>query len=272
MTLLLTECSTVGVVMASDSAITKIDSKGRIVEIDQQGWVKVLKAPKARAAVGYWGFIGKVHRGRFDDWVRKVIEQGKYSDVPALGACLADALNNACGNKPLGDDECVGLHVAGFHPWSDGQSRPFFIHVHNGPGYIAIEHVTEQLPQGARLLEVRPRLVAGPRTLFEPHQDFPYRDLTLEENCDALRRGYTIRNGDFFYYSVVWDALQRSFNYLNLIPGFSIPGNPASLGARRGLLVAALETTIRVYRCSNRSRIIAGKVTSQAIGPNGYVH
>lgn len=272
MTLLLTECSPAGVVMASDSAITKIDAKGRIVEIDQQGWLKVLKAPKACAAVGYWGFIGKIHRGRFDEWLRKAIDQAKYPDVPSLGACLADALNKACGNKPLGEDQCAGLHVAGFHPWSDGQRRPFFLHVHNGPGHMEIEHVTEQLPQGSRLLEVRPRLVAGPRTLFEPHQDFPSSDVTLGENLDTLQRGYTTRNGDFFYYSVVWDALQRSFNYLNLIPGFSIPSKPTSLGARRGLLVAALETTIRVYRCSNKSRTIAGKVTSHAIGPNGYLH
>lgn len=272
MTLLLTECSPAGIVMASDSAITKIDPKGRIVEIDQQGWLKVLKAPKARAAVGYWGFIGKIHRGRFDVWLTKAINQATYSDVLSLGACLADALNKACGNRPLDDDQCAGFHIAGFHPWSDGQRRPFFLHVHNGPGHIEIEHVTEQLPQGRRLLEIRPRLVAGPRSLFEPHQDFPSTSETLGVNLDALNRGYTTRNGDFFYYSVVWEALQQSFNYLNLIRGFSIPSNPTSLGARRGLLVAALETTIRVYRCSNKSRVIAGKVTSQAIGPNGYLH
>lgn len=201
-----------------------------------------------------------------------MIDQAAYSDVVSLAARCAEALNKACGNRALEDDQCAGLHVAGFHPWTDGQRRPFFLHVHNGPGYVAIEHVTQQLPQGSRLLEVRPRLVAGRRTLFEPHQDFPSPNATFEENVDLLQRGYTTRNGDFFYYSVVWEALERSFNYLNLIPGFSIPRDPASLGARRGLLVAALETTIRVYRCSNRSRTIAGKVTSEAITANGYLH
>jgi hypothetical protein len=64
-TLLVTECSASGVAMAADSAITKFDAKGNIVEVDQQGWRKVLRAPGIIAAVGYWGFIGKIHRGRF---------------------------------------------------------------------------------------------------------------------------------------------------------------------------------------------------------------
>jgi hypothetical protein len=142
--------------------------------------------------------------------------------------------------------------------------------VHNGPGYVLTEHVVQPLPQGERLLEVRPRLVAGPRSLFEPHQDFPSQNLSLDANLDLLQRVYTTRNGDFFYYSVVWDALQRSFNYLNLIPNFSIPRDD-SLGARRGLLIAALETTVRVYRCSNQTRIVGGPVVSVAIRPNGYL-
>jgi hypothetical protein len=119
-------------------------------------------------------------------------------------------------------------------------------------------------------MEVRPKLIAGPRSLFEPHQDFPAKNASLEENLSLLRHGHTTRNGDFFYYSVVWDALQRSFNYLNLIPNFSIPRDD-SLGARRGLLIAALETTVRVYRCSNQTRIVGGKVVAVAIGPNGYL-
>ena len=41
MTLLVTECSTSGVAMAADSAITKI-AKGKIVEVDQKEWRKVL--------------------------------------------------------------------------------------------------------------------------------------------------------------------------------------------------------------------------------------
>jgi hypothetical protein len=271
MTLLLTECSQAGIVMAADSAITSIDRKGRIVEVDQQGWMKVLKAPKVCAAVGYWGFIGKIYSRRFDEWLTNAINRIADADLPSFASALAKALNSACGNQPLADGECVGLHVGGFHPWDDGKRRAFFFHIHNGPGFIEVEHVIQPLPHNDRLVEVRPRLVTGPRVLFEPHQDFPKEGISLEENLNALRRGHITRNGDFFYYSVVWDALQRSFNYLNLIPGFSIPRDPHSLGGRRGLLVAALETTVRVYRCSNKSRIVGGKVISEAIGPDGYL-
>jgi hypothetical protein len=118
MTLLLTECSTAGIVMAADSAITKIDGKGRIREVDQPGWLKVLRAPRVCAAVGYWGFIGRIFTGKFDDWLKKQIEPAMYSDLPTLTIALAKILNTACGNRPLADDECAGLHIAGFHDWA----------------------------------------------------------------------------------------------------------------------------------------------------------
>lgn len=272
MTLLITECSEAGVVMVADSTISTVNSKGQIVEVDQQRWTKVLRVPRARAIVGYWGFIGRIYRGRFDEWLSKQLSTATFSDLPSLAQSLADILNATCGGKPLNVDECVGIHVAGFHPWTDGKERPFFLHVHNGPGYMQIQHVTEPLPGGERLIEVRPRFVGGPRKLFESHPDFPSPSLSLEENLETLRRVHITRNGDFFYYSIVWDALQRSFNYLNLISGFSIPRDPTSLGARRGLMVAALETMIRVYACSNKPRIVGGTARAEAIGPHGYLN
>jgi hypothetical protein len=233
---------------------------------------KGLKARNARAAVGYWGFIGKIHRGRFDEWLNKELEQATYSDLPSLATALADILNKACRHRPLGDGESAGLHVAGYHTWDDGEWRPFFFHVHNGPGQFEIHHVTQPLPLpfGQNLVEVRRRWVAGPRTLFEAHQDFPSKNASLEENISTLKRRPLTRNGDFFYYSILWEALERAFNYLDLIPNLSIPRND-SLGPRRGLLHAALETTVRVYRCSNQSKIVGGKVVSVAIGPDGYL-
>jgi hypothetical protein len=187
-----------GVVMAADSAITKIDGQGRIREIDQQGWLKVLKVPKVQAAVGYWGFIGRIHSGRFDDWLNRSIEQTTYSDLPSLAASVAGILNKALHNKPLANNECAGVHIAGFHAWDDGERRPFLFHVHNGHGHVDIEYVTEALPQGARLMAVRTRPVTDPRTLFEAHQDFPLRNIPLEQNLALLKQGYTTRNGDFF--------------------------------------------------------------------------
>ena len=59
MTLILTELTPAGIAMAADSAITKIH-QGKIIEIDQQGMTKIIRVPKIRAAVSFWGMIGAV--------------------------------------------------------------------------------------------------------------------------------------------------------------------------------------------------------------------
>lgn len=271
MTLLLTECSTAGIVMAADSAITMY-RHGKVVETDKRQWRKVLKVPSIGAVIGYWGFIGSITASRFDEWLERTLASVTFSDLPSLAQAIADALNAACHNKPLKDDHAVGVHIAGYHAWDDLVRRPMFYHVHNGPGEYRIEHVLQPLLQGNRLVEVRPVWVGGPRTLFEPHRDLPRADLPIEASIAAIDNGYTTRNGEFYYYSVVWEALQRSFNYLNLIKGFSIPSDPSKALARKGLLIAAVEMMIRLYKCSNRSRIIGGAVTAEAVGPNGILN
>jgi hypothetical protein len=267
MTLVLTEISPTGIVMATDSAITKF-LRGKIVEVDQQGWKKLLYAPKIQAGVSYWGMIGAITQIRFDQWLQRVIQSGHYSDLSSFANHIAATLNTACGNRPLPNNREVGVHVAGYAEWEDGQRRPFFYHVHNGHGTTEIEHEIEEMSDGStRIVAVHPKWISDPRKLFEKHQDFPRLDKSLEENLVALDQGFLIRNGDYFMYMVIWDCLQQGFNYLNLIPGVSIPRDPTNLGSRKGLLHAALETTIRVYRCSNQSKIIGGTVTSLGIGP-----
>ena len=59
MTLVITELSNVGIAMAADSAIT-ITKKGRIIGIAPKGWKKLLRVPKIKAAVSYWGVIGAI--------------------------------------------------------------------------------------------------------------------------------------------------------------------------------------------------------------------
>lgn len=65
--------------------------------------------------------------------------------------------------------------------------------------------------------------------------------------------------------------MQRAFDYINLIPGVSIPRDASSLNSRKGMLHTTLEIMVRIYRCSNQSRIVGGKVTSLGIGPRGYI-
>ena len=265
MTLVLTEVSGVGIAMAADSAITRY-FKGKVVEVDQQGWSKLLHVPSISAGISYWGMIGALTPTQFDTWLRRVIKSGSYSDLPSFADCLADALNHACHGKPLAEGQDVGIHVAGYSEWSDGVKRPVFFHVHNGNARMLVHNKKDE---GGRVVAVHREWVSEPRKLFEKHQDFPMRAISLEENLAFLQRGYLTRNGQYFLYAIISEHLSQAFKYINLIPKVSIPGDPSRLGSRKGFLHTMLDIMIQIYRCSNQWRTVGGTVTSLAIGPGG---
>src|SRR5690606_1477474 len=101
------------IAMAADSAITKLRNN-KIVEVDQQGWRKLLKVPKIRAAVSYWGTIGAVTRTPFPEWLQKVIDSENYSDMNSFADHLVESLNRACRGRPLADGQDTGIHLAGY--------------------------------------------------------------------------------------------------------------------------------------------------------------
>lgn len=268
MTLILTELSNAGIAMAADSAITRL-SNGRIIEIDQQGWTKIIRVPKITAAVSYWGMIGSITQVQFDVWLRRVIDQEEnYENLEEFAEYIANTLNEACNNQPLDDGEDTGIHIAGYHPWADEAQRPFFYHVHNGHGKFNIQE--EKNDQG-HLISVIPTWQSEPRKLFEAHQDFPFTSEPIENSIAVLKDGYITRNGAFFIYAVLWNYMQYAFKYINLIPNVTLPRNPSNISSRKGFLHVMLEMIIQFYRCSNQSRIVGGEVTSEGIGPNGYV-
>ena len=267
MTLVLTELSNAGIAMAADSAITRL-SRGRIIEVDQQGWTKLLRVPKINAAISYWGMIGSVTQMQFDIWLQRVIaDEDNYDSLEEFAGYVASTLNHACNNQPLNDGEDVGIHVAGFYRWDDGVHRPVFYHVHNGHGRF---NVRENRDDSGRLVSVNPVWQSNPRKLFEVHQDFPYTSKPMEESLVYLQNGYITRNGAFFIYAVLWQQMQYAFQYINLIPNVALPRDPSNINSRKGFLHTMLEMMIQFYRCSNQSRIVGGTVTSLGIGPNRY--
>ena len=267
MTLVLTELSNAGIVMAVDSAITKI-SRGKIIEVDQKGWNQLLRVPRIRAAISYLCLLGAVTQKRFDYWLQKIIKSDNYDSLQSLADYLAEALNDACQGKPLDEGQDVGIHVAGYSQWPDRQSRPFFFHVHNGHGRFIIQHKTDE--QG-KIIAVHPKWVSESRKLFEKHQDFPSLSNSVEENIINLQQRPITRNGTFFIYAIIWQHLQRAIEYINLIPNVAIPRSPSDLASRKGFLHTILEVMVRLYRCSNQSRIVGGAVRSLAIGPERYI-
>ncbi|NTU81118.1 MAG: hypothetical protein HGA45_17340 [Chloroflexales bacterium] len=267
MTLVLTELSEAGIAMAADSAITKC-RQGRIVEVDQKGWRKLLKVPRIRAAISYWGMIGAVTTVQFDTWLQRVIDSDNYTDLHSFADHLVQALNTQCKNKPLGEGLDVGIHVAGYEYWPDGERRPMFIHVHNGHGIMMYRH--EFKPTTQQITAIIPEWKSDPRKLFEKHQDFPSPGRCIEENLEALHYGYTTRNGDYSLYALIWGQLDRAIQLVNLVPNTSIPRDPCNLSSRKGYLHTILETIVRLYRCSNRSPTIGGTVSSLGISLTRY--
>lgn len=179
-------------------------------------------------------------------------------------------MNAACGGKVLASNQQVGVHVAGYTQWSDGEMRPTFYHVHNGHLNIKPEIEISAIGKENYLKAVHPRLIADPRKLFQKHKDFPKEDKDVDTNLRILESTFITRNGDYFIYSVLAEHIERALLYANHIPGVSIPRDPNSLGSRKGYIHLMLETMVKLYACSSLGRAIGGEVTSLAIGPNRY--
>ena len=267
MTLVLTELSNAGIAMAADSAITKLRAN-RIIEVDQQGWQKLLPVPRIRAAISYWGMIGAVTHLPFHEWLQKVISTGAYHDLYSFADHLVASLNRACRGRPLADGQDTGVHVAGYEVWPDGERRPTFIHIHNGHGHINYQYVANSVGE---VIGIQPVPISEPRKLFEKHYDFPSVARTTEENIQMLQNGYLTRNGDYSLYAIIGQKLQEAYTIINLIPGTSIPRDPNNLSSRKGFLHTTLEMMVQIYRCSNKSRIIGGTVSSLGISPTRYI-
>lgn len=272
MTLVLTELSPQGIVMAADSAITFINLKtGQKQNVNTKGWSKIIRAPRIHAAISYWGMIGAVTQIQFDNWLKEnVIQSDEYNDIFSLATHLAQKLNDACQNKPLKDGYNTGFHVAGFGKWPDGQRRPVFLHVHNA--HLLVSTIP-QVNEMGELIAIYPGVISEPIKLFEVHYDFPDINKSIEENLITLSQNYITRNGDFFPYLVIWENLQSAFNVLNLIKGLSIPANPNNLGSRKDYLQMAMETIIRIYQSSNHKQkpIIGGNAISLGITEKNYL-
>ncbi len=191
--------------MVADSAISMPDQNGVLTAVERIEWRKLLWAPRVGAGVSYWGRIGLITLDRFDEWLDCRIANGNYANnLPAFVAFLANELNQAVGNLPAG--EPLGLHVAGFHDWSDGQRRPTFYHIHNGHGHMA--QTVQQNPAG-QITSVEYQMQWEQRTLFHAHRDLP----TIEEEVPAalarLQSGWITRNGNFATYLVISQGLEQ---------------------------------------------------------------
>jgi len=223
MTLVLTEITKVGIAMAADSAITKIQGN-KIIEVDEQGWQKLLRIPKINAGISYWGMIGAVTRQQFDNWLQDKIASDQYNDLYSFANYLVSELNKACKNVPLKDRHDVGIHLAGYSAWSDKVIRPTFLHIHNGHGRILMN---PKYDHNKILISINPVWDSDSRKLFEIHNDFPNPDISLIGNLNTLNNtGWITRNGDFFLYAVLQEYINKAIYFINLSQNIKIPKKP----------------------------------------------
>ena len=265
MTLILTELTSAGIVMAADSSIAKVKN-GKIIEVDKKGWKKILRVPKITAGLGYWGLIGAVTPKRFDRWLTEIIEKEEYNDLPSFASLLAERMNKQCNGKPLPNGKEVGVHVAGFSEWPDGKIRPAMYHVHNGH---ATMRINERLDRNGNLIEVETLWETDPRKLFEAHLDLPDPDDSLEDNLAKLNDGSIWRNGDYFLYAILSRGLEHALGYVSFVKGLQILKDPDKVAARMGFLRTIVEIMVKLYRHSNHSRMIGGEVSCLGIKSPG---
>jgi len=272
MTLVLTEVFQAGIAMAADSAVVKMQG-GRVVESSATGLRKLTRVPSIDAGCSCWGMIGAVTPPpqQFDLWLQGVIDARRYVDLRTFAERVATELNAQYGGVPLAEGCEVGVHIAGYYPWSDGVRRPCFYHVHNGHGQYRIARRLEQSPVGPPTLRVEAHWESGPRELFSAHLDFPAADVPLEQNLAALDHGYITRNGSFLVYALLWQHLERALKEVNATSDIRLPRDRDSIPSRVAFLKVILETMVKLHGCSTQSRIVAGDVHTLGIGPDGLL-
>lgn len=296
MSLVLTELSVAGIAMAADSAISFIEG-GHLKTVNRQMWRKLLRVPRIKAGISYWGSIGLISQGRFDEWLEVKISGGEYKDLRSFSDFLAAELNKAAGNKLIRSDAAAGVHVAGIQVWSDGVARPTFYHVHNGhltsevtvkrtgqpfnltsgtssfafptgdaTGSSMVPYLTAASQPGS---QVSYDIKAQPRCRFEVHADFAQEAMTSHDADEHLRAKYLTHNGDYVPYKFIASGLDSANAALvNLFP-LATPSDPARIGPRVGALHQQLQTVIRMYRTNGIPRIIDGEIATLGIRRDG---
>lgn len=236
MTLVLSELSSFGVAIATDSAVTFSNDRVYI------GAQKLLPVYKLNAGIAVWG-LGRINNTDSDVWLEKFIENEVKPNMSLwnMAKKLAEKLNEAFGGII---SERMGVHVAGFDE-KNGICGPAFYHVHNGHYHIEyrngkIENVPDENPA--------------------------IREFKANEDCPPAvypnNKFYLTRNGDFSIFAILYDKINPLFNNVQNMTGLKFP-YPSSLASRGEYLRFWINTIVGIYRLSNaRKRILPQPATA----------
>lgn len=257
MTLILTEISQFGIVMAADSAVTeKITTPSGTNQYRVLTGVKKLQViDKLNAGVSIWGqgeIIVGGNKVDTDVWLSDFIvnQKSNYNSLSDFATLLQNELRkyiapiNAALN-PLGT---IGFHLTGYVT-HNGQLTPTFYHIHNG----------ESQALKSRGININP-------TIVNANHDLPPN---LAQLYLSQGKAYLTRNGDFTTYAALFHYLGKFLQNLSQQGGLTIP-HSRNLKERAEWLRFQIQTMSELYRLSNlHLPTIGGKIDTLLITDSG---
>ncbi len=257
MTLLLTELTPFGIVMAADSAQTQevTNSDRSVTYRVLTGVVKLQVIPKLRAGISMWGlgWIPVLGMPPTDVWLKNFIanQSEHYNTIAEFATLLQDELRQCIAPIDIGDANnvlgTIGFHLAGYVDY-DGHPSPTLYHIHNG--------VSTAL--ASRNIEIDP-------TIVNANHDLPPN---IVQEGFARGEGFLHRNGDWTTYAQFFNHVGTFLDGLSEQRGIRIPDS-RNLKERAEWLRFQIRTMSELYRLSNfHLPKIGGKIDTVLITPN----
>lgn len=245
MTLILTELSSLGIVMSADSAVTRTQTTSGLSHVVPNHANKLQTVPYLNAGISCWG-MGSINGISTDQWLANFINRNSsIKSLQTFAQTLSNELNTNLPSNPSVVSR-LGFHLAGYEDHF-GYPTPSFYHIHEG----------ESTTLKARGISVDP-------LKFNPNHDLPPDEFLKLSSVGEI---WITRNGDYQLYAQMFGLLESFFNHLLTI-GIKIP-NTVDLSERANYLVFQIRTVSELYKMSNLIPGIGGGIHYLTINPVG---
>lgn len=247
MTLIITEVSPYGIVMAADSALT-ITRAGETTVLTN--CIKLLPIESIRGGISFWG-LGFIENRYTHLWLRDLVDmfRGQNITIHEIANRLTDTLNEVLNPKLANDDQLLGFHLAGFTKIK-GKLMPDVYHITNA---------YQRGDTSYRLKEFRGQ-----------------HELIAEEYFNRLFRGkknepakliFWLRNGDWQFYSIWLEKMESLLDlYWRRQRNIQIP--QANLESREEYVRFQIQTIINLYKISSAEyKIVGAPITTLSLLP-----
>lgn len=246
MTLILTELSTFGIAMATDSAVTHMQTRTALRSTIPNAAKKLQEIPYLKAGISCWG-LGTISGTSTDQWLSNFINTNtRRRTLRGFANELAKQLNAQIPPNNPGNSR-LGFHLAAFEDYN-GAPTPSFYHIHDSQS-------TTLQQRG---------ITVNPNQFNANHDISPQ---VFQQQIASIGGAWITRNGDYQMYASIFQLLENLFQGLKPL-GISIP-NSQNLTDRAEYLVFQIRTMSEIYRLSNLIPGIGGGIHYLTINQNG---